>query len=94
MRDYTWPSVFFAYFFFALSLALGLFFLFRSRHDGYWGKDGEEVKYRVFEDEPVGRAARPAVDRPVDLLTGQVVNLPADGPSALPAVRSDEHGTD
>jgi len=81
MRDYTWPSVFFAYFFFALSLALGLFFLFRSRHDGYWGKDGEDVKYRVFEDEP-------------GEIVGQVVHLRADGPSAPPAGGSDEHGAE
>ncbi|MGA2116546.1 MAG: hypothetical protein ABSH56_17545 [Bryobacteraceae bacterium] len=81
MRDYTWPSVFFAYFFFALSLALGLYFLFRSRHDGYWGKDGEKVKYQVFQDEPGD-------------LVGQVGNLSADCQSAPSSVRSDNHGTD
>jgi len=90
MRDYTWPSVFFAYFFFALSLALGLFFLLRSRKDGYWGKHGEDVKYQVFQDEPdalVGRAARPAVDHPVDLSAAKVVRLPAD---CLPAAIREE----
>ena len=51
MRDYTWPSVYFAYLFFALSALLTLFFFLRSWKDGYWGKNAEEVKYRVFEDE-------------------------------------------
>jgi hypothetical protein len=50
MNDYTWPSVYFSYFFFAISLGLALFFFVRSWKDGYWGKDGEGVKYRVFED--------------------------------------------
>ncbi|MBS1858024.1 MAG: hypothetical protein JST11_21825 [Acidobacteria bacterium] len=51
MRDYTWPSVYFAYLFFTLSALLTLFFLIRSWKDGYWGKDGEDVKYQVFEGE-------------------------------------------
>ena len=63
MRDYTWPSVFFAYFFFALSLALGLYFLLRSRHDGYWGEHAEDVKYQVFQDEPGDPADPPAKER-------------------------------
>ena len=66
--------------FFALSLAVGLYFLIRSRKDGYWSKDGENVKYRVFEDEPVpslvntpargepvGRTPWSAADPPVGL---------------------------
>ena len=51
MRDYTWPSVYFAYLFFALSALLTLFFLVRSWKDGYWGKEGENVKYQIFDDE-------------------------------------------
>jgi hypothetical protein len=50
MNDYTWPSVYFAYLFFAISLAVAVFFFIRSLKDGYWSKQGEEVKYRVFED--------------------------------------------
>jgi hypothetical protein len=49
MRDYTWPSVYFAYLFFALSVALALFFFVRSWKDGYWGKEAEEIKFQVFE---------------------------------------------
>jgi len=51
MTDYTWPSVYFAYLFFALSAALCVYFFLRSWKDGYWGKDAEEIKYRVFDDE-------------------------------------------
>jgi hypothetical protein len=48
MTDYTYPSVYFAYLFFALSAAVCVFFFIRSWKDGYWGKDGENVKYQVF----------------------------------------------
>ena len=51
MSDYTWPSVYFAYLFFAISALLALFFFVRSWKDGYWGKDGEDIKYHVFEGE-------------------------------------------
>jgi hypothetical protein len=51
MIDYTYPSVYFAYLFFTLSVLLCLFFLVRSWKDGYWGKDGEEVKYQIFDEE-------------------------------------------
>ena len=59
MNDYTWPSVYFSYLFFALSLAVAVFFFVRSLKDGYWGKGGEEVKYRVFEEEEAGQEACP-----------------------------------
>ena len=49
MRDYTWPSVYFAYLFFTLSLALALFFFVRSWKDGYWSKESEDIKFQVFE---------------------------------------------
>jgi hypothetical protein len=56
MNDYTWPSVYFGYFFFFLAFALAAYFFLRSIKDGYWGKDAEEVKYRMLEDEePKGR---------------------------------------
>jgi len=51
MTDYTWPSVYFAYLFFALCFGLAVFFFVRSWRDGYWGAKGEDVKYRMFEDE-------------------------------------------
>jgi hypothetical protein len=49
MTDYTWPSVYFAYLFFTLSLALALFFFVRSWKDGYWSKESEDIKFQVFE---------------------------------------------
>ena len=60
MSDYTWPSVFFSYLFFFISLAVAVFFCARSWKDGYWGKDGEEVKYSVFEEERQDRRAQGA----------------------------------
>jgi len=51
MNDYTWPSIFFSYLFFAICVVVAVFFLVRSRKDGYWSKDGEEVKYQMFEDD-------------------------------------------
>ena len=51
MKDYVYPSVFFAYFFFFLALVVALFFFFRTRKDGYWGQDAEEVKYRMLVDD-------------------------------------------
>jgi hypothetical protein len=51
MTDYTYPSVYFAYFFFFLSLGVALFFFFRSFRDGYFGKNAEEVKYQVFGNQ-------------------------------------------
>jgi hypothetical protein len=53
MNDYTWPSVYFAYLFFALSFVLALFFFIRSWRDGYWGAKGEDVKYQMFEDDQI-----------------------------------------
>jgi len=57
MNDYTWPSVYFAYFFFALCFLLAVFFFVRSWKDGYWSKQGEDVKYQVFD----GNAPAPEV---------------------------------
>ncbi len=52
--DYTYPSVYFAYFFF-LIVALGaLYFFLRTRRDGYWGENSEDVKYRMLNDEEHG----------------------------------------
>ena len=51
MRDYAYPSVFFAYFYFFLLMAGALFFFFRTRKDGYWGGESEEAKFRMMRDE-------------------------------------------
>ncbi|MFN0112799.1 MAG: hypothetical protein ACKVZH_28400 [Blastocatellia bacterium] len=53
MRDYSYPSVYFAYFYFFLLLAGAVFFFFRSIRHGYWGKKSEEAKYRMLEDESI-----------------------------------------
>ncbi len=52
MTDYTYPSVYFAYFFFALLSGGAVFFFVRSLKDGYLGRDSEEPKYRMLQDEP------------------------------------------
>ncbi len=51
MKDYVYPSIFFAYFFFFLSLFVAIYFFLRSRKDGYWGSGSEEVKYKMLEDD-------------------------------------------
>jgi hypothetical protein len=47
--DYTYPSVYLAYLMFFLLAALAVYFFARTWRDGYWGKDGEDVKFTVFE---------------------------------------------
>lgn len=51
MTDYVYPSIFFSYSLFFLFLAGAIFFLIRSRKDGYWGKDSEDPKYRMLADD-------------------------------------------
>jgi hypothetical protein len=51
MQDYVYPSVYFAYFFFALMAALAVVFFVKSLKDGYWGKDSEAVKHRMLEED-------------------------------------------
>lgn len=51
MRDYSYPSVYFAYFYFFLLLIGAIFFFFRSIKHGYWSKESEEPKYRMLEDD-------------------------------------------
>ena len=51
MQDYTYPSIFLAYLLFAIFVAGALFFFVRSFRDGYWGEQGEEVKFRMLDDE-------------------------------------------
>lgn len=50
MSDYTWPSVYFAYLFFAICLGVAVFFFIRSWKAGYWTKESEDIKYQVFKD--------------------------------------------
>ena len=56
--DYTWPSVYFAYGFFALMFMLALFFCVRSARQGYWGKDSEAAKYHMFLDDNDQRVSK------------------------------------
>ena len=51
MQDYSYPSVFLSYLMFAIFLAGGIYFFLRSRKDGYWGPDSEEIKYQMLRDE-------------------------------------------
>jgi hypothetical protein len=51
MTDYTYPSVYLAYLFFALMTLLTLFFFVKSWKDGYWSRKGEDIKHRIFEDD-------------------------------------------
>jgi hypothetical protein len=57
VHDYTYPSVYFAYLFFALMFALAVYFFFRSKRDGYWGEKGEDAKFQMFEDDDTHRRA-------------------------------------
>ncbi len=52
--DYMYPSVFLAYFLFAVLTVLTLYWLIRSRKDGYWGKHSEDPKYRMMQDDEEG----------------------------------------
>ena len=49
--DYTYPGIFFANLLFALIFFGSVYFMWRSRKDGYWGKDSEEPKYRMLQDD-------------------------------------------
>ena len=51
MHDYVYPSVFLAYLMFFLFLVGAIFFLVRSRKDGYWGEESEDPKYHMFHDD-------------------------------------------
>jgi len=49
--DYTYPSIFLAYLMFFILFGGTLYFLIRSRKDGYWGRSSEEPKYRMLQDD-------------------------------------------
>lgn len=49
--DYTYPSVYFSYFFFLIVASGAVFIFFRTRKDGYWGKNAEDAKYTMLKDD-------------------------------------------
>ena len=51
MQDYSYPSVYFSYFILFLFVAIALFFFVRSARHGYWGKNSEEVKLRMMDED-------------------------------------------
>jgi len=52
--DYMYPSVFLAYFLFLVLTVLTLVWLVMSRKGGYWGKNSEDPKYRMMQDDDEG----------------------------------------
>jgi hypothetical protein len=64
MNDYTYPTIYFSYFLFAL-LAVGAgYFFVRSIKDGYLGKNSEEPKYRMMRDDWNQDDKKPAGNTP------------------------------
>jgi hypothetical protein len=51
MQDYSYPSVYLSYLMFFLVLGLSIFFCIRSGKDGYWGKNSEDPKHRMMDEE-------------------------------------------
>lgn len=51
MNDYTYPSIYFAYLFFALMFGLAAYFFVKTLRDGYWGEKSEDAKYRMLQDQ-------------------------------------------
>jgi hypothetical protein len=51
MNDATYASVYFSYFLFFLLAGGALFFFVRLLKDGYLGKDSEEPKFRMLQDD-------------------------------------------
>jgi hypothetical protein len=54
MGDYSYPSIYFSYFLFALLAGGALYFFIGSLKHGYLGKNSEDVKYRMLEDDDRG----------------------------------------
>ena len=54
-QDYTYQSVYLAYFMFAILVGLAAYFLYRSSRDGYWGKQSEDPKFHVFDQDELTR---------------------------------------
>ena len=55
MHDYTYPSIYLAYLFFFIMFFLAVFFFVKSIKDGYWSKDGEDLKYDALDEVPTER---------------------------------------
>lgn len=58
MHDYSYPSIFLAYFMFFLFVVGAAFFLARSARHGYWGSHSEEPKYRMLADDDAAETNR------------------------------------
>jgi hypothetical protein len=54
MGDYVYPSIYFSYFLFALLAGGAVYFFIRSLKHGYLGKNSEDVKYRMLEEDDRG----------------------------------------
>ncbi len=59
MSDYSYPSVYFSYFLFALFAGGAVFFFIRSLKDGYLGANSEAPKYRMLDDDPQDEEQQP-----------------------------------
>ena len=53
-QDYVYPSIYFSYFFFALMAAGAVYFFVKTWNHGYLGKNSEDPKYRMLEDDAPG----------------------------------------
>ena len=63
MTDYTYPSVLFAYLMFFIFTAIAAYFLLRTVKAGYWGKNSEEPKFRMLEDDPLDTHTQPTAQK-------------------------------
>ncbi|MBI5085554.1 MAG: hypothetical protein HZB13_13260 [Acidobacteria bacterium] len=54
MQDHVYPSIYFSYFFFALMAGGALYFFVKSLKSGYLGRNSEEPKHRMLEDDEQG----------------------------------------
>jgi hypothetical protein len=60
MNDYTYPTIYFSYFLFALLAGGAVYFFVRSVKAGYLGLKSEEPKYRMLRDDSDNDANEPA----------------------------------
>ena len=49
--DFSWPSVYFAYLFFAILFGLAAYFLMKTRRDGYWNEHSEDAKFHMLKED-------------------------------------------
>lgn len=50
-NDFSWPSVYFAYLFFAILFGLAGYFLVKTRRDGYWDEHSEDAKFQMLNED-------------------------------------------